>query len=141
VDIAQFMTRTHAIVAPESPDGLAPTRDDDLCAFALVSASFVPAFVAALDAAEHHDDGAGSQVAALADLLEAGFADGTDDLVDALAMRVVERHLCRDSARAAIAYPQLGPATRAIVAKLRALVDSADKNAATASLAHTDGAG
>ncbi len=100
---------------------------DDFYAFGFVSAVLAPAYLAAL--------GGDGDLELLAGVLERGLAQGDDEVVNALAMRIVERHLCRDEALLAAALAVGGPATRLVAGKITALIDEADARAAAERLA------
>lgn len=103
---------------------LAGQARDEFYAFGFVSAVVAPAYLSAL-----RGDGRLDELAAL---VESGLADGDDDVVNALAMRIVERHLCRDHALLAAATAAGGPSTRRIADKLGALIAEADAQVAAA---------
>ncbi|HUY30318.1 MAG TPA: hypothetical protein VMV02_04915 [Acidimicrobiales bacterium] len=110
--------------------GADPRRLDGLDAFAFVSEVVAPAYLDALRAAAAGAPGAADRVERLSAAVEAGFAGDEDGLVDALAMRLVERYLCRDAALLAVARPHLGPATLGVVTKLGHLISEADRSVA-----------
>lgn len=130
MDTAEFIEVTTAILPRASHDAPPAPVGDELYAFSFVSRALVPGYLEALDRSTSGELEAIDRVRLLSELIELAFVEGDDDLVDALAMRVVERHLCRDSVRARIAWKYLGESTRGVVAKFRALVESADRNVA-----------
>lgn len=124
---ALFLAALHSAVPGVVVD---PARLSGLDAFAFVSEVIVPPYLSALQAAVANDHEAAERFAALAGVVEAGFESADDDLVDALAMRLVERHLCRDPALLARARPTFGPATARVVAKFEQLIETADRRVA-----------
>lgn len=112
-----------------------PRRLGGLESFAFVSETVVPPLLGAARAAGEGEPGAEERLDALCSVVEAGFSSGEDDIVDALAMRLVERHLCRDRALLALVEPHLGPQTRRVVVKIAALIAEADRRVAAATQA------
>lgn len=116
-------------------------RDDELRAYQVVSKVVTPTILSKLDDLGSETPGATEAVARVAAVLESGFADGDDALVDALAMRFLERHLCREPARRRLAEPFLGKATLAVLARFDLLIAQAERAAASAGSVRLPGGG
>ena len=106
-----------------------------LDAYSFVTEVVVPAYLDAVGEAGGAP-GRTERAELLSAVVEAGFASGDEDLVDALAMRLVERYLCRDAELLERARPFLGPETLGILAKMERLIAEPD-----ARVASTRGAG
>lgn len=110
--------------------GAGARRIGGLEAYSFVTEVVAPAYLEAVAASPRGGPFDEARAAQLSAVVEAGFASGDDDLVDALAMRLVERYLCRDRALAERARPFLGPATLGILAKMERLIADADERVA-----------
>lgn len=131
MNVRDLQDRLVAIV----PDARLPTDDaaDDLFPFRFASTAFVPPFMDALMRVVlgTDDDGlAGQRLEALAGLLEDVFTDGDDDVVDALAMRLVHTRLCAQPAVLSGAWPYLGERSRRVAGKFLRLAEECDRREA-----------
>jgi hypothetical protein len=135
VNVGELRNRLLALV----PDARMP-RDvpvDDLYPFRFASTAFVPPFMDALMRVllNTDDDGSARQrLVALTALLEDVFTHGDDDLVDAVAMRLVHSRLCpQPGVRPEVltgAWPYLGERTRRIAWKFVRLAEECDRREA-----------
>lgn len=126
---AAFLAALQAAI-PDAPAAGADLHG--LAAFGFVTDVVAPPYLAALRAVAAGKPGAGEQLDALAGAIEVGLGTGDDDLVDALAMRLFERHVLRDPALLAAALPGFGPATTRVVEKLGALIEETERRVARA---------
>jgi len=102
---------------------------DDMYPFTFVSKAFIAPFMEALvrvelsqtDTGADADGSARARLETLAGLAERVFADGDDETVDPLAVRLVFNRLVRRPGLLEAAWPSFGPHTRAIADKFRAL--------------------
>jgi hypothetical protein len=110
------------------PDAEIParTRGDDLYAFAFASRALGPPVTDAVAA------GSGDLLAPLGALLEEVFTDGDDDLVDAVAIRVVHDRLVARPGALEAAWPYLGPESRRVAGKFQALLRACAEREAAA---------
>lgn len=131
------------------PDAELPTElpADDMYPFAFASKAFITPFMDALVRVEVCDpDGTGNpdgpgqtpdeparaRLERLAGLLERVFADGDDETVDPLAVRLVFNRLVRRPRLLAAAWPYLGPHTRGIAHKFLVLDEQCQQREAEA---------
>jgi hypothetical protein len=121
MDLATLRGKLLALV----PDAEVPERvpGDDLYAFAFAGRALGPPVTAAVEA---------GSLAPLAALLEEVFTDGDDDLVDAVAIRVVHDRLVARPAALEAAWPYLGPRTRKVAGKFQALLRACAEREAAA---------
>ncbi|HEY9391646.1 MAG TPA: hypothetical protein VIR27_17990 [Mycobacteriales bacterium] len=102
---------------------------DDMYAFTFVSRAFITPFMEALvrvdlarsDAGADADGSARARLDTLCGLAERVFADGDDETVDPLAVRLVFNRLVRRPRLLETAWPLFGPHTQAIAHKFLAL--------------------
>lgn len=102
---------------------------DDMYPFTFISRAFVTPFMDALVRVEvgatetdtDTDGSARARLETLAGLAERVFADGDDETVDPLAVRLVFNRLVRRPSLLAAVWPLFGPHTRAIAGKFVAL--------------------
>lgn len=112
MDLATLRGKLLAIV----PDAEVPEHapGDDLYAFAFAGRALGSSVTAAL--------ASGARLPALAALLEEVFTDGDDDLVDAVAIRVMHDRLVARPGALEAAWPHLGPESRRVAGKFQALI-------------------
>lgn len=96
---------------------------DDLEAFGFVSAVVVPALRRELDPRS----AAPGRLEQVLDLIEAAMRDDEDELVDALAMRVIYPLFCLEPSTFERARQTVGPVTLEAVMKFRSLLERADQ--------------
>jgi hypothetical protein len=96
---------------------------DDLEAFGFVSAVVVPTLRRELDPVTASP----GRLEQVLDLIEAAMRDDEDELVDALAMRVIYPLFCLEPATLERARQAMGPATLEAIAKFQSFLERADR--------------